>query len=67
MLPLAAAYAEGKGVPKNAFEACKWLVIADRWNEPNAGAQYEQAARALSPEDIDKAKAAALAYRFKTK
>ena len=67
MLPLAAAYAEGKGVPKSAFEACKWLVIADRWNEPNAGTQYEQAARALSPEDVDKAKAAALAYRFKTK
>lgn len=67
MLPLAAAYAEGKGMPKSAFEACKWLVIADRWNEPNAGAQFEQAVRALKPGEMDKAKAAALAYRFKTK
>jgi hypothetical protein len=67
MIPLAGAYAEGKGVPKSMFEAFKWLAIADRWNSPNAGQLIEQVARELSPQDIEKAKAAAAAYTFKTK
>lgn len=67
MLPIAGAYAEGKGVPKSAFEAYKWVAIADRWHAPVAPQAYEQLARDLSPEEIEKAKAAAAAYTFKTK
>jgi localization factor PodJL len=67
MIPLAGAYAEGKGVPKSMFEAFKWLAIADRWNSPNAAQLLEQVARELSPQDLEKAKAAAAAYTFKTK
>jgi hypothetical protein len=33
----------------------------------NASLALEQAARALKPDEIEKAKAAALAYTFKTK
>ncbi|MDI1283161.1 MAG: hypothetical protein PSV46_02090 [Reyranella sp.] len=67
MIPLAGAFAEGNGVPKSAFEAYKWIAIAERWNVPNAGAALEQAARGLTADDIAKAKAAALAYSFKSK
>jgi TPR repeat protein len=67
MIPLAGAYAEGKGVPKSLFEAYKWCAIADRWNVPNANLALEQAARELPAGEIEKAKAAALAYQFKTK
>ena len=67
MIPLAGAYAEGNGVPKSAFEAYKWVAIAERWNVPNAGAALEQAARDLNPDEVAKAKAAALAYSFKSK
>ena len=38
MIPLAGAYAEGKGVPKSLFDSYKWLAIAERWNAPNAAA-----------------------------
>ena len=67
MLPIAGAYAEGKGVPKSAFEAYKWMAIAEHWNAPVAPQSYEQVARELKPDEIEKAKAAALAYTFKTK
>ena len=67
MIPLAGAYAEGKGVPKSVFESYKWLAIADRWNSPNANQLLEQIGRELSPGDLEKAKAAAVAYTFKTK
>ena len=68
MIPLAGAYAEGKGVPKSLFESYKWLAIAERWNAPNAHRScLEQVARELKPDEIEKAKAAALAYTFKTK
>ena len=67
MLPIAGAYAEGKGVPKSAFEAYKWIAIAERWNAPVAPQSYEQMARELKPDEIEKAKAEALAYTFKTK
>lgn len=67
MIPLAGGFAEGKGVPKSAYEAYKWVAIADRWNVPNANLALEQAARELKPDEIEKAKAAALAYTFKTK
>lgn len=67
MVPLAGAYAEGKGVPKSLFEAYKWCAIAERWNVPNANLALEQAARELPADEAAKAKAAALAYTFKTK
>ncbi len=67
MLPIAGAYAEGKGVPKSAFEAYKWIAIAERWNAPVSPQAYEQLAREMKPDEIEKAKAAAMAYTFKTK
>jgi TPR repeat protein len=67
MIPLAGAYADGKGVPKSFYESYKWVAIAERWNVPNAGTLLEQLARELKPDEIEKAKAAATAYTFKTK
>jgi TPR repeat protein len=67
MIPLAGAYAEGKGMPKSLFESYKWLAIAERWNSPNASQLLEQVGRELKPDEIEKAKAAAVAYTFKTK
>lgn len=67
MVPLAGAYAEGKGVPKSYFESYKWVAIAERWNVPNVGPLLEQVGHELKPEEIEKAKAAAAAFTFKTK
>lgn len=67
MIPLAGAYAEGKGVPKSLTEAYKWCAIAEKWNVPNAQLALEQAAQELKPDELEKAKAAAAAYQFKTK
>ena len=67
MIPLAGAYAEGKGVPKSFYEAYKWIAIAEHWNVPNAGQLLEQIGHELKPDEIEKAKAAALAFTFKTK
>jgi hypothetical protein len=67
MLPIAGAYAEGKGVPKSAFEAYKWLAIAEHWNAPVAPQSFDHLSHELKPDEIEKAKAAALAFTFKTK
>lgn len=67
MIPLAGAYAEGKGVPKSLIEAYKWCAIAEKWNVPNAQLALDQAARELKPDEVEKAKAAAMAFQFKTK
>ena len=67
MLPIAGAYADGKGVPKSAFDAYKWILIAEHWNAPVAPQSVEQVLRDLKPDEIEKAKAEALAYTFKTK
>ena len=67
MMPFAGAYAEGKGVPKSVYEAYKWVAIAERWNAPQRRNALEQIARELKPDEIEKAKAAATAYTFKTK
>jgi len=67
MIPLAGAYAEGKGVPKSFAESYKWLAVAERWNAPNATPLLEQVSRELKPDEIEKAKAAAASYTFKTK
>ena len=67
MIPLAGAYAEGKGMPKSMFDSYKWLAIAELWNSPNAAALLEQVARELKPDEVEKAKAQATAFTFKTK
>ena len=67
MIPLAGDYAEGKGVPKSLIEAYKWCAIAEKWNVPNAQLALDQASRELKPDELEKAKAAAAAYQFKTK
>jgi hypothetical protein len=67
MLPIAGAYAEGKGVPKSAFDAYKWILIAEHWNAAVAPQSVDQVVRDLKPDEIEKAKAEALAYTFKTK
>ena len=67
MIPLAGAYADGKGVPKSFAEAYKWGVIAERWHAPNADQILAQLAKELKPEEIEQAKAAGTAYTFKTK
>lgn len=67
MIPLAGAYAEGKGVPKSFYESYKWVAIAEHWNVPNAGPLLETVAKELKPEEIEKAKKEAAAYTFKTK
>ncbi len=67
MLPVAGAYAEGKGVAKSAFEAYKWVAIAERWHAPVSQQAFEQLVREMQPDEIEKAKAAAAAYTFKTK
>ncbi len=67
MIPLAGIYAEGKGLPKSMPDAYKWLTIAEHWNVQNAGQLAAQVAAELKPDEVEKAKAAALAFRFKTK
>jgi len=67
MIPLAGAYAEGKGVPKSFYESYKWLSIAEYWNTPNVATLLEQVGKELKPEEIEKAKKEAMAFTFKTK
>lgn len=67
MPPLASAYADGKGVPKSYSEAYKWLIIDQRWNGPNVDALLAQIGAELKPDEIEKARAAAAAFTFKTK
>ena len=67
MIPLAGIYAEGKGMPKSFFDSYKWVAIAERWNVPNATQLLAQVSQELKPDEIEKAKAAANAYTFKTK
>lgn len=64
---LAGAYADGKGVPKSLTEAYKWLIIDQRWNGPNVDGLIAQIGTELKPDEIEKAKAAATAFTFKTK
>jgi hypothetical protein len=67
MIPLAGAYAEGKGVPKSFYDSYKWVAIAEHWNVPNTGPLLETVAKELKPEEIEKAKKEAAAFTFKTK
>ncbi len=67
MIPLAGAYAEGKGVPQSFYESYKWVAIAERWNVANVAALLEQVGRELKPDELEKAKAAATSFAFKTK
>ncbi|MBN9487075.1 MAG: sel1 repeat family protein [Alphaproteobacteria bacterium] len=65
--PLAAAYADGKGVPKSLSEAYKWIVICQRWHGPDVEAMMAQIGKELPADEVEKAKAAGAAYTFKTK
>lgn len=67
MVPLAGAYADGKGVPKSFSEAYKWLAVAQAWNVPNVGQLLDQVAHEMKPEEVEQAKAAAAAVIFKIK
>ncbi len=69
MIPLAGLYADGSGVPKSAYDAYKWVSIAERWNVPNASQLLEQLSHQLQlkPEEMEKAKAEAISYSFKLK
>ena len=67
MIPLAGAYAEGKGVAKSFIESYKWVAIAGRWNVPNVAPMIEKVELELKPDEIAKAKAAAASFTFKTK
>jgi hypothetical protein len=67
MVPLAGAYADGQGVPKSIYDSMKWMLIAERWNVPNTAPMIEQISKELKPEEIEKAKAEAAAFTFKTK
>ncbi|MCX7365574.1 MAG: hypothetical protein NTV97_27640 [Alphaproteobacteria bacterium] len=67
MIPLAGIYAEGKGMPKSFFDSYKWVAIAERWNVPNATQLLAQVAQELKPDEIEKARAAATAFTFKTR
>jgi hypothetical protein len=66
MIPLAGAYAEGKGVPR----AC--TNPTSGWRSPTAGirptpSSCSSRSAAKLTQDLEKAKAAAAAYTFKTK
>jgi hypothetical protein len=67
IIPLAGIYAEGKGVPKSMYDAYKWIAIAELWNIPNAGQLLEQLNAEMKPAEIEKAKAEAAKFTFKTK
>ena len=44
-----------------------WVAIAERWHAPVSPQAYDQLSREMKPDEIEKAKAAAAAYTFKTK
>lgn len=67
MIPLAGAYAEGKGMPKSLIDSYKWLMIANHWNSTAAASLLEQVGREMKPEEVEKAKQAASSFTFKTK
>ena len=67
MVPLADCYAQGKGVPKSFIDSYKWIAIAEKWNVPNTAQMLEQVSKDMKPDEIEKAKAAAAAFTFKTK
>ena len=57
------AYARGLGVDKDYTEAYKWFELAARSGDPQAGARRDALANAMAPADVDKARAAAMAFQ----
>ena len=59
------AYARGLGVKQDYIEAYKWLDVAARAGDPQAGSRRDALAKVMEPGDVDKARAAAAAFQQK--
>jgi localization factor PodJL len=60
------AYARGHGLDKDYVEAYKWLDLAARSGDPQAGSRRDALAKVMAPGDIDKAREAASAWFMTT-
>ena len=60
---IAILHARGLGVPQDMFEAYRWFAIAATSGDGEAAKRRDVIAEALSPADLEKAKAAAQAFR----
>lgn len=60
---LGVAYYRGEGVRQDLIEAFKWFTIADGTGDPIAKNFRKQVAGEMKPEDIEAAKARAIAWR----
>jgi localization factor PodJL len=60
---IAILHARGLGVPQDMFEAYRWFAIAATSGDAEAAKRRDVIAEALTPADLDKAKAAAEAFR----
>jgi TPR repeat protein len=59
MLFYGITYADGAGLPKDMVEAYKWTALASRRGVPEAGQFLAAMAKDMTPDQIDRAKAAA--------
>lgn len=59
MLFYGISYADGAGVPKDMVEAYKWTALASRRGVPEAGQFLAAMTKDMTPDQIDRAKAAA--------
>lgn len=59
MLFYGITYADGAGIPKDMVEAYKWTALASRRGVPEAGQFLAAMAKDMSPDQIERAKAAA--------
>ena len=59
MLFYGISYADGAGQPKDMVEAYKWTALASRRGVPEAGPFLAAMAKDMTPDQIDRAKAAA--------
>jgi TPR repeat protein len=59
MLFYGISYADGAGMPKDMVEAYKWTALASRRGVPEAGQFLAAMAKDMTPDQIDRAKAAA--------
>ena len=62
---LAILYARGNGVPQSFEDSYKWFAIAAKDGDKDAAQKQEEVARALTPEQLSKAKAAVEAWKPK--
>ena len=59
MLFYGISYADGAGLPRDMVEAYKWTALASRRGVPEAGIFLSEMAKNMSPDQIERAKAAA--------